>query len=108
MLAVTLDNETFQILLENLSPHTLAQIIVDLEQAQEDWAHYPEDAPPQETQKALLKLLPVIHNMGQGQAKQGGIDFAQLLEQTKAEREDNGWTTTRDEQEIENWLSDFD
>ena len=107
-LDLPMNKKTFQTLLANFSLQTLAQIIVDLEQAQEEWAYYSDAAPAAEMQQALMALLPTIHARGQTLAAQEGQDFARMIEQVRAEREDNGWATTRDEQEVENWLSDFD
>ena len=103
-----LDETIFQALCKSLSPRTLAQMIVDLEQAQEDWEYYPDEAPSGEMQQTLLGLLPVIQDQGQTLAGQEGLDFGQMVEQTRAARTDEDWVDKRGEQVVQNWMSDFD
>ncbi len=101
-------NELLPRLLQTLSPETLARMIIDLEQAQEDWAHYPEDAPSPADQTALIELIPQLHQTGQQQAKAEGRSFDHIFEQVKEQLDASDWASERDDQEVQNWLNDFD
>jgi hypothetical protein len=103
-----MNNEFLQTLLNQLTPPTLARIVVDLEQAQEDWVSFPETAPTQADQQALVTTLAVIREIGQMQARAEGLDFEEMIEQIRAEQDEADWQAERGRQEVDNWLSDFD
>jgi len=103
-----MNNEFLQTLLNQLTPPTLARIVVDLEQAQEDWASFPETVPTQAEQQALVAALAIIREIGQTQARSEGLDFEEVIEQAKVEQDEADWQAERDRQEVDNWLSDFD
>ena len=103
-----MNDQFLQTLLNQLTPGTLARIVLDLEQAQEDWAGFPETAPLEADQQALLIALALIREIGQGQAREEGLDFEEMLEQVRAEQDEADWQADRDRQEVNNWLSDFD
>ena len=103
-----MDDSLFQTLLQNLPPTTLAQLVVDMENAADDWTYYPKEAPAAVVQEKLADLLTLIREVGRDQAKAEGLDFQQLVKQLKAEQDGDDWATRRMEQDVENWLNDFD
>ena len=103
-----MNDSLFSTFLDNLSPHALAHMVIDLEQAQEGWLHYPEEAPPETKRQALQSLSPIILEAGKKQAEQWDLNFEQLVEQLRTEREEADWASERDRQEIQNWTTDFD
>ncbi len=103
-----MNQKLFQTLLATLYPHTLAQMVVDLEEAQEDWRYYPENAPPEEVGKELLDALRLVRNTGVEQARAEGIDFDRLVEQILDARDRADWTQERNRQVRENWLKDLE
>lgn len=101
-----MDNELFHTLLDQLQPETLARMVVDVEQADEEWQHYPENAPSENEQKELIEQLDLLKQIGARRARAEGVDFEQLLTRLRAGHAD--WSAQRDRQESQNWLSDFD
>lgn len=99
--------DDFGNLLRHLHPETLARIVVDLENAQEDWAFYPEDAPPEAIQEMVDEALTLIISIGEGRAEAKNVEFRHLLEQLRDEQDEKDWAETRDQQEIKNWLDDY-
>jgi hypothetical protein len=95
-------------LLTTLQPATLARMVVDLQELQQDWQHYPEEAPPAPVREALEQALAEIMKHGAARIEAGSSDFRQLVEQIKDERQAEDWSRDRDTQEQQNWLSDFD
>jgi hypothetical protein len=99
-----MDESLLRRLLEVLSSTTLAAMLVDLQEAQEEWQHYPEETPALTIQEALLQIAALISEVGQSQTP----DFQQLVEQAQAQKAEQSWAEERDQQEVQNWLSDFD
>ena len=103
-----MNQKLFQTLLTILHPHTLAQIVVDLEEAREDWQLYPEEAPPEGVRKDLGKTLELVRKVGAEQAQAEGVDFEQLVEQILDARHTADWSQERNRQVRENWLKDLE
>lgn len=103
-----MNQKQLQNLLTTLRARTLAQMVVDLEDAQEDWQYYPEDAPPAEVGQALDKILKLVRNIGAKQARAEGVDFDRLIEQILDARDRADWTQERNRQVRENWLKDLE
>ena len=61
-----MNGKLFEILLNALSPKTLAYLIRDLEASQADWRSYPQDAPPEAVQQELTQTLKTIEAVGTG------------------------------------------
>jgi hypothetical protein len=99
-----MDESLFRVLLTTLRPATLAAMLADLQEAQAEWQHYPEEAPALTTQEALLQIAALISEIGQNQTP----NFQQLVEQAQVQKAEQSWAEERDQQEVENWLSDFD
>ncbi len=99
----------FQTILTILTPKTLAYLLRDLEENQAEWRDFPDDAPPLELQQAFRETLVVIRTVGVTQAEAEGLDFAQLVEQARAEQAaEEDWMTQRNQQIRQNWLSDLE
>jgi hypothetical protein len=103
-----MDDTLFQALLKTLSPLTLARLVVDLETAGQDWATYPAEAPPEPLRAGLVALLAIIDQVGAERAQQEGLDFARLTAAARQASESIDWSAGRDQQERDNWFSDFD
>ncbi len=102
-----MNKDLFKILLNTLTPQTLAYLTRDLGEAQADWAYYPEDAPPEPTQQTLRQMLETLMAVGSERAAAAGLDFDQLLEQAHEEQRQEDWTSQRNQQVQQNWLSDL-
>lgn len=102
-----MNEDLFNVILEALAPKTLAYVTRDLEELQDDWAYYPEDAPPETRQQELRRLLEAIKTVAAERAAAEGFDFAELLEQVSAEERQEEWTSQRNRQVQQNWLSDL-
>lgn len=95
-------------LLEILQPITLAHLVVDLEEAQDDWKYYPETAPGEEVRAALLAQLDNLRVVGTKRAHAEGLDFALLLEQVREQRaQQTDFQAQRNRQSRDNWFSDY-
>jgi hypothetical protein len=103
-----MNGKLFEILLNALSPKTLAYLIRDLEASQVDWRSYPQDAPPESVQQELTQTLKTIEAVGTELAEADGLDFSQLLQQAIEEQRQEEWTWQRDLQEQQNWTNDLE
>ncbi len=103
-----MNEKLFEILLNALSPKTLAYLITDLENSQADWRYYPEDAPLEAVQQELTQTLKTIETVGTELAEAEGLDFSQLLQQAIEEQRQEDWTWQRDRQEQQNWTNDLE
>ena len=103
-----MNEKLFEILLNALSPKTLAYLITDLENSQADWRYYPEDAPPEAIQQELAQTLKTIAAVGTELAEADGLDFSQLRQQAIEEQRQEEWTWQRDRQEQQNWTNDLE
>jgi len=103
-----MNEKLFEILLNALSPKTLAYLIRDLEDSQADWRYHPEDAPPEAVQQELTQTLKTIEAVGTELAEADGLDFSQLLQQAIEEQRQKDWTWQRDRQEQQNWTNDLE
>ena len=83
-------------------------MVVDLQDLQQDWQRYPDDAPAASDRQALAELLAEIMKFGMARSGSQAPDFRQLIEQVKDERQAEDWSWARDRQEQDNWLNDFD
>lgn len=99
-----MDERLLRLLLEVLSLETLAAMVADLQEAQEDWQHYPAEAPDETRREVLVHGAAIITEIGQAQAP----NFQKLVEQAQAQKAEGTWVSERDRQEVQNWLSDFD
>jgi hypothetical protein len=100
--------EEIATLLQTLQPATLAHMVADLQELQQDWLHYPEDAPPDPDRQSLARTLAELVKQGTIRARAADTDFLQLVEQIKDERHAADWAQARDSQEQDNWLRDFE
>lgn len=103
-----MNEELFRALLDTFTPKTLAYLVRDLEESQADWQSYPEDAPPEGMQQALHQTLATLRAIGTERAAAEGLDFAQLLEQAIENQQQEEWTSQRNRQVRQNWLSDLE
>lgn len=101
-----MNDELFELILRTIRPETLARLAIDLEDAQEDWHYYPEEAPSTATRKNLEQALALIINLGVEQATSS--DFQQMLDQIRDQRPEEDWSRDRDQQERQNWLEDYE
>ncbi len=101
-------NNTTLLLLNTLSPKTLAHITVDLEAKLEEWTHYPEDAPSENEREMINQILTIALEVGVKQGQHNNLDFQYLLEQVRDEQYDADWFDERGEQEQQNWLKDYE
>lgn len=99
--------ESFKAFLEHLQPETIARILVDLENAHEDWEYYPEEAPAETIRKFLDEAVAVIISAGDKRAREEDADFRQIIERTRDEQDREDWAAQRDQQEVKNWLDDY-
>ncbi len=99
--------DNFGKLLRHLQPETIARIIIDLEQAHEEWAYYPEEAPPESVRAMIEEALGVIITTGDVAARANDVEFRPLLERLRDEQDEKDWADERDEQEVRNWLDDY-
>ena len=99
--------DDFGKLLRHLQPETIARIIIDLEQAREDWAYYPEEAPPEPERAMIDEAVGVIITAGDAAAKTNDVEFRPLLERLRDEQDEKAWADERDAQEVRNWLDDY-
>jgi hypothetical protein len=102
-----MEQDRLEICLDYLQPQTLAHILADLDEAAEDWGYYPEAAPPQTAQELLKQIRVLIVKWGFQQAQAEGLDFEQILDQIKTERAEKDWLRERNQQDRENWYSDY-
>ncbi|NJN94845.1 MAG: hypothetical protein HC875_12470 [Anaerolineales bacterium] len=104
-----MNQELFQTILNTLASKTLAYLLRDLEESQAEWRDFPGDAPPLELQQAFLETVTAIRTAGAAQAQAEGLDFAQLVEQARAElAAEEDWMAQRNQQIRQNWLSDLE
>ena len=94
-------------MLAALTPQTLAYLIRDLEEAEADWAYYPESAPPAAVQDAVSQTVALVKLTAAEQAAAAGLDFDQLIEQAAAEQQDD-WRWQRSQQIRQNWTDDLE
>ncbi len=102
-----MNESVFKALLNTLKPKTLAYLVRDLTDSQEDWQFYPEDAPPEAIQQELKQALEMMIALGTEQARTEGLDFAQLVQQASAEQQQEDWPWQRNRQEQQNWTEDL-
>lgn len=102
-----MNDELFNLILNGLAPKTLAYLARDLEELEADWEYYPEAAPPETHRQELRQLLEAVQILALERAAAEGFDFAELLEQASAEERQDEWTSQRNSQVQQNWLSDL-
>lgn len=102
-----MNDKIFRAMVSTLTPHTLAGIVVNLEDAEGDWEFYPEEAPPADVRQALQEMLAHLITIGAQQAETQHQDFDQLLEQIRTRQDEDEWQEDRDRQVRQNWLSDL-
>jgi hypothetical protein len=100
-------NTLFENLLTVLTPTTLAALVVDVEEAQADWARFPAEAPDPSGQAALAPLPAELTRLGEERAAAEGLDFAALLEQARDARTGDEWLAERNRRTQQNWFSDY-
>jgi len=103
-----LNTSLFETLITSLQPGTLARMVIDLEEALEDWQHYPQDAPPVSIRQEIAQLVERLIEAGTAKAKAFDLDFQTLLEQVRDQQRAEDWPLERDSQERENWLKDYE
>ncbi|MCG3206788.1 MAG: hypothetical protein FOGNACKC_00387 [Anaerolineae bacterium] len=94
-------------LLAVLQPITLAHLVIDLAEARDEWAAYPETAPAEPEQQRLLALAEQLAQLGAERARAEGLDFAALLADERDRRAQTDWPAQRNRQTRDNWLSDY-
>ena len=104
---MNMNQKLFQTILNALGPESLASITVDLEDTQEDWQQYPEDAPDESIQMEISRILEQIVRQGTIVATSDGLDFQLLLEQLRNWRADEDWQESRNKEISENWYKDL-
>jgi hypothetical protein len=102
-----MDQQLFETLFNNLDLKTLAEIVVDLESAQEDWQYHVADAPPEPVKQQLIDILKIVTERGIERAAAEQLDFEQLLDEIRDERQPDDWMAERNRQTRENWYSDY-
>lgn len=102
-----MSNELFKTL-NFLSVKTLAYLVRDLSDSQENWQYYPENAPAETVRQELMQTLEVIIAIATERAIADSLDFAQLLQQVVQEQQQEEWAWQRDHQEQQNWTNDLD
>ena len=95
-------------MLAALTPQTLAYLIRDLEEAEADWAYYPESAPPAAVRDAVSQTVALVKLTASAQAAAAGLDFDQLIEQATAEQQQDDWRWQRSQQIRQNWTDDLE
>ncbi|MEW5957345.1 MAG: hypothetical protein AB1801_06455 [Chloroflexota bacterium] len=100
--------ELLSLFLDCLEPKTLAYLVRDLTECQEDWLFYPDEAPPESLQQELAHLLAAVTRLGVDLLDGDEASFLQLIEQARAEQESEDWSRQRERQERQNWLSDME
>jgi hypothetical protein len=105
-----MDTELLNSLFKLLQSQTLAHMLVDLEEAEEEWQHYPAQAPSEEIAKKLRQARLLIAEAGAARARAEGLDFQQTLEQARDRRDADAedWLLTRNRQTRENWYKDYE
>ncbi len=104
-----MNQKLFQTILNILAPKTLAYLLRDLEESQAEWRDFPDDAPSLELQQAFQETLTALRTAGAAQAEAEGLDFAQLIEQARAElAAEEDWMAQRNQQIRQNWLNDLE
>ena len=103
-----MNSEYLTTLLAALQPATLAHMVADLQDLQQDWQQYPDEAPAEADRQALKVALDAILSQGTALSGSGWPGFRQLVEQIRDERQEEDWSRARDRQERDNWLDDFD
>lgn len=99
--------QTLKTFLNTLQPNTLARMVIDIEDAQDDWEHYPEEAPSAATRKQINQVLGYIMKLGVDWGETADFDFAEMIEQVRAEQPADDWLLERDQQDQENWTQDL-
>jgi hypothetical protein len=102
-----MNQQLFELLLNTLHLKTLAGMAVDLETVQEAWRD-DTDAPPEPAKQQLLDILKIVTERGIERAGVEQLDFEQLLEETREERQPDDWLAERNRQTQENWYSDYE
>jgi hypothetical protein len=102
-----MDQQLFMRLINLLTPQTLAYLVRDLTDRQEDWQFYPEDATPEAIQQELKQILETIIALGTERASAEGLDFALFVQQASAAQQQEDWPWQRDRQEQQNWTEDL-
>ncbi len=100
--------ELLSLLLDSLEPDTLAYLVRDLTECQEDWEFYPEEAPPEPLRQELAHLLAAATRLGVDLTDGDEAKFLQLVEQARSQQQTEDWTAQRERQERQNWLSDLE
>ena len=99
--------QTLKILLNTLQPNTLARLVIDIEDAQEDWEHYPEEAPSVAARKQINQVLGHITKLGVDWGETADFDFAEMIEQIRESQPADDWLLERDKRDQENWTKDL-
>lgn len=102
-----MDWNLWKTFLSAMQPNTLAHIVIDIEDAQEDWEHYPEDAPPEDIQRKVDQVLGYVMKLGAEWGETADFDFSQMVEQIREEQPANDWLFQRNRQDQENWYEDY-
>lgn len=102
-----MDQQIFETLLNNLDLKTLAGMVVDLEAAQEAWRNDLAGAPSEPVKQQLIDILRIVTDRGIERAAAEQLDFEQLLDEARDERQPDDWLAERNRQNRENWYSDY-
>jgi len=102
-----MDQQLFETLLDNLDLKTLAGMVVDLEAAEEAWRYDLAGAPPEPVKQQLSGILRIVTERGIERAATKQLDFEQLLDEARDERQPDDWLAERNRQNRENWYSDY-
>lgn len=97
----------FDALLNNLHLQTLARILIDLEETQEEWRHNAA-APPDSFQQDIKNILKAITEVGTARAEAERLEFQQFLEDVREERRQADWLAERNRRDRENWFKDYE
>jgi len=107
-MASSMNEELLQVIFRALKPKTLAYLVRDLEEAQDDWEYYPEEAPAPPLRAALDQTIKTLVGLGTAAAEVEQADFQRILAQARAELEQEEWLSQRDAQERQNWTADLE
>ncbi len=102
-----MNGKLFEVMLDYLRPKTLAYLARDLQDSQEYWQEYPDEAPVQVVKEELEHALEAIIKLGQELAIEDDLDFNKMIQHVRAEHQSGNWMWHRDRQEQQNWLQDF-
>jgi hypothetical protein len=82
-------------------------MVIDLEEAQVEWAHDPEPAPSEDDRLKVNQVLSLIMILGAERSATADFDFAHLIEDLRAEHLDENWLGERNRQVREHWYDDY-